>query len=63
MAGHVRTRKRVTYRRADRVIYAAVDLMECTDFNKFDPDGKFRDRLNAACDAARKIREITGEPR
>jgi hypothetical protein len=49
--------KRITYTRADRVILAAVDLMECGDFSEQDPDGSKRHALDAACDAAREIRD------
>jgi len=49
--------KRVTYTRADRVLLAAVALMECGDFNQYDPDGSKRRALDEACDAARAIRD------
>jgi len=52
--------KRVTYTRADRVLLAAVALMECGDFNAYDPDGSKRRALDAACDAARAIRDQAG---
>ena len=54
--------KRVTYTRADRVILAVVDLMECDDFDEQAEPGT-RAALDLAADAARAIRDRQTPPR
>lgn len=53
--------KRVTYTRADRIILAIVDLMECDDFDNQAEPGD-RALLDRAADAARAIRNRQTPP-
>jgi hypothetical protein len=55
------TAKRVTYKRADRVIRAIVDLIECDDFEELTGSTTLRD-LDRAADQARALRDKATAP-